>query len=365
MDTPKVYGWPVSPYTVKVFSYLTYKQLTPKLIHTNLWQMTFKIKKDVGQNIMPVVYDAPYVLQDSSAIIDHYESQYPQKSVIPDEPLHKISAYILEIMGDEWLILAALHFRWNYPENHSYIYEEFGKYAIPKWPKLIQRQVGKLIGQRISGYLPLLGINESMQGSLENNTQSILEALNTHLSQHAFLFGSRPSLADFSLFGPIQAHLYRDPFPSKLLTPYSSIRAWLKKLNGPIEFTNGEWIQSSSLPSTLLPLFQIWCDSHLPIIKASIVAFSNWCIQHPTETKLPRSFGHITLTIEGTSSKRLNLSYVLWIWQRLQRVYSTLSDEEKINIDTLLNQLDILHLVQTPLPRTLVLKQCRLHVVPC
>lgn len=365
MNKIQIYGWDVSPFTAKVRSYLSYKQLDPHYNVSNAWQLNFKIKKDVGQIIMPVVYDDNAVLQDSSAIIDHYENKYSSKAVIPDEPLHKICAYILELLGDEWLPLAALHYRWHYPENQTFIYGEFGRSALPRFPSFLQNFMAKKMGARMAGYLPILGINEAMQQPLEANTHAILHFLNLHLGQHEFLFGTRPSLADFSIYGPIYAHLHRDPFPDKLLNPYPHIIKWINALNGPINLHSGAWLESPSLPLTLFPLLQIWSQTHAPLIKDSIRGFNDWCEYYPDKTILPRTFGSTTLNINGIESKRLNLSYVLWMWQRLQQAYSTLKEYERTSVDALLNQLGVLDMVKTPLPKKIQLKQCRLHIAPC
>ena len=365
MSSIQVYGWDVSPFTAKVNTYLKYKQLDPQYRVPNAWQLNFKINKDVGQIIMPVVYDEKLVLQDSSAIIDYYEQKYAPKSVIPEHPLHQISGYLLELMADEWLPLSALHYRWNYPENHNFIYGEFGRSALPRFPKFLQTLAAKKVGGKMASYLPIMGINEAMQQPLEANTHAILNYLNLHLSQHNFLFGSRPSLADFALYGPIYAHLHRDPFPDKLLNPYPHIIKWIDTLNGPIHLHSGQWLEAPALPVSLLPLLQMWSQTQAPLIKASIESFTNWCEHQPEATRVPRKFGSTTLNINGQQSKRLNLSYALWMWQRIQNVYNTLDNQDKVTVDALLNQLDVLQLMRTPLTKKITLQQCRLHVEPC
>lgn len=365
MSKIQLYGWEVSPFTAKIYTYLKYKQLDPQYVTSSIWQLNFKIKKDVGQIIMPVVYDNKVVLQDSSAIVDHYEAKYASRSVIPTQPLHKICCYLLELLGDEWLPLAALHYRWHYPENRTFIFHEFGRSALPGFPRLLQTYAAKKMGGKMAGYLPILGISNEMQQPLENNTHTLLDYLNQHLAQHPFLFGSRPSLADFSMYGPLYAHLHRDPFPENLLSPYPHVIQWINTLNGPINLYQGEWLSSPTLPISLLPILQVWSQTHVPLIKASIHGFNEWCNQHPNSERLPRAFGRTTLNINGQQSSRLNLSYVLWMWQRIQAVYQTLAPEDKTSVDTLLKQLDILDMMRTPLPRKIQLKQCRLHLEPC
>ena len=47
------------------------------------------------------------VWQDTTVIIDHMEKRFPQSSVYPATARRKLAALILEVFGDEWLLLPA------------------------------------------------------------------------------------------------------------------------------------------------------------------------------------------------------------------------------------------------------------------
>ena len=78
----------------------------------------------------------------------------------------------------------------------------------------------------MASYLPRLGVSEQTIPGLEAVTTGLIAGLEAHLSAHDFLLGQRPCIGDFSLFGPLWAHLYRDPGTSSLFEAAPAVRAW-------------------------------------------------------------------------------------------------------------------------------------------
>lgn len=358
-----LYGWQVSPYTAKVRAYLDYKQLPYKELVPSAFCLNGKIKKDVGQIIMPVVYERNEPIQDSSIIIDSLDAQYPSPSIIPSSPTLKVTNYILEAFADEWLPMAALHYRWNYPENRPFILKEFGKSALPYWPSFIQTFVAKQFGAKMFGYLPILGITEKTTSALEKNTHDILSALDSILGLQAYVAGNTPTLADFSLYGPIYAHLYRDPYPDDLVKQYKHVVRWINDLkeNGSPE--QSKFIDNESLVSRLQPLLSIWRDTHLPVIKQTLTAVSNWIKSNPQQNKLPKVMGKSVIRFGNSEESRLNLTYGYWMWQRIHQAYNSLSDEEKLIVKQNLEYLGINDLLDASLPCKVKLDHCRLYTI--
>jgi glutathione S-transferase len=70
---------------------------------------------------------ATAVLQDSHAIILQLEQVYPGHPVVPAAPQQHLAAMLLELYGDEHLLLPAMHYRWSYPEHATYMQYQFGE----------------------------------------------------------------------------------------------------------------------------------------------------------------------------------------------------------------------------------------------
>jgi glutathione S-transferase len=125
-----LYGSRASYYTMKVFAYLRYKGLPFDLV-----KVTDQIAEDVikpltgGWRVVPVLYgpDSGYV-QDSSLILDRLESLHSQHSIQPTGLKQRVVAALFELLGDDWLVFPAMHYRWNFKRyNLPYILKTFGR----------------------------------------------------------------------------------------------------------------------------------------------------------------------------------------------------------------------------------------------
>jgi len=163
-------------------------------------------------------------LQDTSLIIDWLESQHPQPSIHPPEnSVLKFISFVLEAFGDEWMKFPAMHYRWSFlDDNEKYLVYEWGRNSAPTLPA---KERDALVISAKSGpsfsamkrTLPILGITENSVGQVEATFLELLDLMNQHFSVHEYLLGDSPSLADFSLYGPFFAHLYKDPKPSLIV----------------------------------------------------------------------------------------------------------------------------------------------------
>jgi glutathione S-transferase len=368
-DLYTLYGWEVSPYTSKVRAYLQYKRIPFKTVVPNIITLKRFIEPTVGKIIMPVVTGADSeALQDSSFIIKKLEQRYPENPIIPNTPKQALVSMLMELCGDEWLPMAALHYRWNYPENNHFILNEFGKSAFPYLPRFIQRKAASLtIVEKLKAYLPMLGITKVMENALEQNTHTILDALNQHFEQHAYLLGNSPCLGDFSLFGPLYSHLHRDPYPKNLVSNYPNTLDWLERLKNNSNQTPNGFLDNDEVPETLFSLIKLIIEQQLPLIKDCIHAINVWVKEHPDKEKIPLWLGDTELKINNLTERRYNLSYPYLKFQYISDFYQALSTNDKIQIDHLLedsqsSEFGLIQLLKTPLQQRVVLKRCKLYL---
>lgn len=353
----RLLGWDVSPYTAKVRSYFNYKKIPYDYKPPNAYTLARKVQPAVGKMIMPTVFKANGdVLQDSSVIIDHYETLSPDPAVIPETLNHKASTLLVELFADEWLPLAALHYRWNYPANYHFIISEFGKNALPHFPKIIQRQVARQFAGKMSGYLPILGITKAMQPALEAEVENLLSALDAHFSQYAFLLGSKPTLGDFALYGPLYAHLERDPEPADLIKKHHHLHAWLMKMHDGLWDVRGDLVDDDKIPDTLVAILKLMDELYAPIMRTTVESVNQWAKDKPDADKLPQRLGNSSITLQGETESRYNLTYGYWM---LQRLYDFLGTENIPN--QLKGVLAKLELLQLNPELRVQLKQSRLY----
>lgn len=345
-----LYGAPLSLYSGKARAYLDWKNIDYREVLATPDIHREVIIPNVGRSVIPVVQTADgSILQDTTRIIDHFEQSEGGPSIYPDTPRQRLAALLLETFGDEWLVIPAMHYRWNY--NEEWVYGEFGKTAAPDATPDEQYEVGKKAGQRFRGFVPMLGISEATIPAIEQSYETLLADLNAHFSEHDFLFGSRPSIGDYGLIGPLYAHNYRDPESGKIMERLApQVAAWVRRMVEVEKPLSGTFLPDDDIPGTLLPILRRMMDEQLPYLERVSSMLGDWLAENP-DTELPRAVGMADFTVEGVTGQRIAVPFSLWMLQRALDFYASLEDPDKRECDKLLEQIggaELLDLSSSP-----------------
>ena len=330
------YGWPVSPYTAKTRAYFRYKEIPFDDIQPSAIRLFGTIRKAVGAAIMPTVLTPEGEwMQDSSAIIDAMERRFPERSIVPATPRQRVVALLLELLGDEWLIPLAIHYRWNVPENAAFGTSEFGRYGLPWLPAFASRRIAKPIADKMSSYRGVLGITPQTVSGFENMAETVFGALEAHLATMPFLFGTRPSIADFALYATPWAHVYRDPGTRHLFADRPNCVAWFERLKHP-DGNVGEFLADDAVPETLTPLLRLFFDEQLPYLRTLIAAIDAYCVDNPDATRVPRALGYGPFEVGGCEGERKLITFTQWMAQRPLEARAALAPEDRASVDEML-----------------------------
>lgn len=341
-----MYGAEFSLYSGKLRSYLRHKGIPFREKTATARRYRKFIQPRTGVRFIPVLHTPDdQVWQDTSVIIDLLETRHPRPAMLPATPAQKVVALIAELLGDEWLLMPAMHYRWNFPENHRFLFGEFGSMLFPALPAPLRRWAGKRVGLRFAGFLPMLGITEDTARAIEERYERLLDDLNKHFSEHDFLLGSRPSIGDFGFIGPFYAHLYRDPYPGRLMRERApAVHAWVERMMAPTP-GEGQFLPDDEIPSTLLRALQPLCEDYLPILAATLDALERR-LAGSGEGKLPRTIGRHTFNIDGAHAERMIFPYPVWMLQRARDTWSSLSTGERASAAPVLRRLGALEILE-------------------
>ena len=319
---PTHFGWLVSPYSAKTRAYLQHSGQPFNDVEPTAWTLLRTIQPAVGRLIMPTVRlpDGRW-LQDSSRILDHFADQPGFPDLYPPGPRQRLASSMLEIFADEWLPMAALHYRWNRPENKRFALDEFARCGTPWLPRALGRPLIRSFADRMKSYLPILGVTDQTMPGVEETIRLTLDALEAQLAQTAFLFGDAPSMGDFSLYGPLWAHLYRDPGSTGLFDSYPAIRRWMDALTtGQTE--HGTFLADDVVPEALDPLFACILTDQWGWIRTLVGAIDGYCAAHPDAKRVPRALGSAPFQIRGRTGERKLVTFVQWKAQRAVRAHA-------------------------------------------
>lgn len=344
-----LYGAPMSLYTGKARAYLLYKNLNYKEVLASLKIYKSVIVPNTGVRFMPVVKtpEGEY-LQDTAHIIDSLEQRHPERSITPTSPKQQLVSYLFETWADEWLVIPAMHYRWNKP-NFPFIYQEFGKIVTPNMPGFIRGFLGKKVAAKFKGFVPLLGITQKSIPAIEEwYEQHVLPLLDKHFAEHKYLLGSKPCLGDFALMGPLYAHLYRDPVPGALMKKNApNLVKWVQRMNQKQE-GKGEFLTDDQIPDTLLLLISRIFKEQWPVLRSTVKSLDTWVKNNPNKARIPRMIGEHDFTIGDMTEKRAVGSFHQYKLQRIIDCYQQFTPQDKQSVDSFLQSvggLDSMQLV--------------------
>ncbi|HEX4917826.1 MAG TPA: glutathione S-transferase family protein [Limnobacter sp.] len=348
-----LYGWHLSYFTGKALCYLRYKQANFRLKPVNLFTLMVTIKKKTGAAVMPVLKsNTGEWIQDTSIIIDRFEQEIPSNPVVPEDPVQRFASYLLEAWGDEWWIPIAMHTRWNHAENYTLFEHDAGKALLPFAPKFLQNKAAAKPARFLKSMLPGVGITPSQYNTMNRWTVHMLDALDTHFAQHAFLLGQRPSLGDFGLVGTMYGHLGRDPWPKReLIDPRPNLKAWLARMTNPAPHAQGELFAPGSMPATLNPVWHSVLHEFVPMVQKTGDLLCQLAQQRGLNTRLPRSVGMVETRMGDMPFKRMGLGYTVWMMQRALDCYRAMPRDEQTTVEEWLAQHHARDLLNMDLPR--------------
>jgi glutathione S-transferase len=346
-DQYTLYGAPMSLYTGKARAYLIFKNLPYTEVFSSLKVYKNVIVPQTGVRFVPVVKtpEGEY-LQDTAQIIDTLEQCHPERSVIPTTPKQKLVSYLFETWGDEWLVIPAMHYRWN-KANFPFIYQEFGKVIAPNMPSFIRAFIGKKIGAKFKGFVPMLGITDKSIPVIEDWYENhVLPLLDKHFAEHDYLLGSKPCLGDFGLMGPLYAHLYRDPEPGELMKKIApNVAKWVERMNQPQD-VEGTFLADDLIPETLLTLLTRIFKEQWPVLTNTVKVLEKWVDQNPQIVNIPRTIGEHSFTIGDVTEKRAIGTFHQWKVQRILDCYHQFNGQQKLSVDAFLQSVGGLHSMQ-------------------
>ena len=362
--TYTLYGGDISYFSGKARAYLRAKGIPYEELPATREVYKEIILPRVGWPVIPVVVTPDgETLQDTTDIIDALEVVFPNASVYPAGPRQRLVALLLEVYGDEWLKIPAMHYRWN--RNTDWIIEQFGRLSNPDASAEEARAIGERTCRPFRGSLPPLGVNDATIPAIEASYEALLGELDAHFATHDFLLGDRPCIGDFGLIGPLYAHQYRDPASGELMRRLApNVVLWVDRMmegtgleerrrarTEPFEGVDRRasaddapgFLPDDEVPATLLPVLRRMVDEYFPVLDAELTAFDAWADEHAGE-EVPRALGMHSFTLgRGTAhevtSERAAFTFDLWMFQRPRDFLAGLDGADRAACEALMTGL--------------------------
>ena len=322
-------GVPASPYTRKMLAYLRFRHI-PYRYHIGMPSdlRGYPLAKPA---LFPTfyLYDEAGELQavtDSTPLINRFEEEFEGRLTRSPDPVIRFLQDIVEDYGDEWLTKVMFHYRWAVEENAGHVAPLLIYWLNPQIVSPAAERQAEEFAKRQIGRLGVVGSNDITAETIEASYFRLLDVINAVIATRPFLFGDRPSAADFALYGQFTQLMSVEPTSSVIARQNAPrLRAWIDHLEDctGASVEDDGWRSQEDIASSLRPLFKEIGRTYAPFLDANAAA-------HAAGEK------QVNVEIDAKPWVQATFPYQAKCLRVLRESFAALTEKEKGNVRSLL-----------------------------
>lgn len=220
-------------------------------------------------------------LTDSTSIGLWLDERHPEAAILPNDPVMRAAALMLDDWIDEWLIRPTIYWRVSDEENRRWVArhavagmngesdpgEDFGPHTDHP-------------GVAMAGdFFRRAGEINRSGGEHEEEVMTLLGraagAISAHFDKRPFLLGARVSLPDFALYGMLDAGLLWEPAARRYVEPRWPALADYHERIGKTKAGEGDYDTADSAPETLGDIFAVAGSDFADFLTANAAALAS------------------------------------------------------------------------------------------
>jgi glutathione S-transferase len=324
--TYRLLGGPGSPYSLKMRALLRYRRLAHLWIVPSGYLGSQGELRQAGKGMIPVLQfpDGSYHA-DSTPLIYELERRHPgQRSVLPDDPAAAFLSHLIEDMADELLVAAMFDMRWGSEFDRTFCATRqlsgwLGAMARPELEALVAKFTRRQTSKREAMVTTEGG--HQLLASFYLATLTVLESMLEHTD---YLFGGRPSLADFGLYAQL-CQCALDPSASSIMRARAPRTfQWTQSLDD-ASGVDGDWAPQPAWEPCVREMLALAGRFYLPLLRAH---------HHAVETGAESFEVVIDELVWRGQAESYKHKCLVW----LQREWAALAPEDKSKVQPMLHK---------------------------
>ena len=204
-DRYRLLGGPGSPFSLKMRAALRYRRIPHNWIVPQGYLSDSTELKAAAKGMIPVMQipEGEY-WADTTPMILALETRHPgARSLLPENPVDRFLALLIEDFADEWLVLPFFDYRWDAELDQDFCSRRQMAGWLGAMPAAEFDEVVTKFRARQTGVLARLGDRELNRPLLRSTYPEVLQAVEAQLEVSRFFFGDRPSIGDIGLYAQL------------------------------------------------------------------------------------------------------------------------------------------------------------------
>ena len=329
----EVVGSNGSPYTKKLLAILRYRRLP------YVWYvrdpLTLPVEVAGPLRLMPMLRSpgAAKFECDSTPLAHSLEALHPgMRSIVPPDPAAAFVSHLIEDYADEWCTKLMFHYRWHDAEHAKWGARFVVTDVRPDLVGPALEQAVATFYERQRGRRELVGCGPANAALLEAHLIEWLAAMELLGGPASYLFGGRPSLADFALYGQL-SQLVLDPWPLSVVRARAPrVENWVARLadaSGCEGAWSEAWLESPAVRALLAMVGRVY----LPFLVANARA-------------VEAGDTIVSIEIDGHRYAQPAFRYQLKCWREVLARWRALDAADRARVEPLLRDTGCLSILQ-------------------
>jgi glutathione S-transferase len=211
-----------SPFCVKVQRAMRYKRIPFDVINAT---SPIQVRRLNKRGKLPVMIDDGMKLADSSDIIRHLETRYPEPRLYPQDPRTRAIALMLEDWADESLYWHVVYERWQISEQFA----KFAEIVFEPVPALARPFIKLAFARQTRGALRGQGLGRLRVDEQREKFRTALDWLESMVDGQ-FLCGAELSIADLAVAAQVGAlNIPFTPVAEAEIHAHAKLMRWLDR----------------------------------------------------------------------------------------------------------------------------------------